>query len=139
VKLEGEPTRSDHSAITKCLVDRFGWTVASADRATDSAVSVFYVRMDSIEQVVKDSLARAELAWRQTQDSIAQEARRTAFVAELRTRAEVHPWVSSDSTGLFYRRTCREALRIKGEDRREWSDSTGARAAGFHRSTTPGC
>lgn len=62
VKTEGNPTRSDHSAITKCLVERFGWPVVQADRGADSIVSAYFVSLDSAQHALEDSMLRAEQA-----------------------------------------------------------------------------
>lgn len=62
-----------------------------------------------------------------------------AFAASLDSTSSQREWVSSDSTWLFYRRTCAAAKRIPPQALRVWSDTTGARNIGMHHSTDPGC
>lgn len=69
-KLEGEPTRYEHSAVTKCLVDRYGWPLDMADRRADSMVTAFYQRVDSLQKTVDDSITAARLEGERKVDSV---------------------------------------------------------------------
>jgi hypothetical protein len=135
--LEGSP---EYRPFIRCLVDRFGWTPDSALAYAADTVRQIEIARAAEQRRVEDSV-NAELARRAEADAAERRTREAEAAAEHRLFEEARLsgiWVSSDSTGLYYRGSCAEARKIHGADRREWT--TGEPTfAGFKHSTAPGC
>lgn len=135
VKVEGMPTRVEHSAITKCLVDRFGWTIDQADRGADFIIQAFARTIDSIQAAVLDSIRRDTLAQRARE----LEARRDRW--ERQVTAAKTAWIGDLTTRMYYPTwpTCEAVKTIPPQDRQVFKSSNEADANGYRLNGYAGC
>jgi hypothetical protein len=135
--IEGSP---EYRPFLKCLVDRYHWTPDSALGFVADTVRVIETLRAQKRKQDEDRLAAEAAQAQRLQDELdsAQAARQLIAWRRNEEARLSGIWVSSDSTGLYYRGSCAEAKKIKGADRREWTvmEPTGS---GFRHSTAPGC
>jgi len=148
VKLEGMPGRYEHAVITKCLVDRYGWGIEEADVRARATIAVFYHRLDSMEQAIKDSVRQAEFAWQQHQDSVAaaERTRRAAAVAAAaratRLKYGTTSWVGDRASRIYFMNQqyyCLALRQVPEEQRVYFDTRQEAERAGYRLSREAGC
>lgn len=146
VKLEGAPEFNDHSKLTKCLVDRFRWTVTQADRGADSTIRLFNQSMDSARSLAEADRRQQEMAWDSTQQAIRQavaseEARRAKGQRRINDSIAVSTGktsiVGDRETKLYYSNNdvlCKPLRSVPQERRVYFANFLSADAAGYRES-----